>query len=64
MKQDVSTMTVQQIERELKDFEWEYIALADKAQTDEYYAHGSKLLDIRKEALGKELRARLEKVQA
>jgi hypothetical protein len=25
MKQDISTMTIQQIERELKDFAWEYI---------------------------------------
>lgn len=43
MRKNISTMSIQEIERELENFAWEYVALADKAQTDEYY--GNSILD-------------------
>lgn len=55
----VSEMSDQQIEHELKDFEWEYIALADWARTDDQYNGGVVYLDERKLSLEleQELRA-------
>ena len=56
----VSEMSDQQIAHELKDFEWEYIALADWARTDDQYNGGVVYLDERKLSLNleQELRAR------
>lgn len=56
----VSEMSDQQIARELEDFEWEYIALADWARTDDQYNGGVVYLDERKLSLNleQELRAR------
>jgi len=56
---NVSEMSDQQIEYELKDFEWEYIALADWARSDAQYLAGEVYLNERKESLlrEKELRA-------
>lgn len=54
----IETMSVQDIERELDKFAWEYIALADLAQTDAYYAEGEKALDARKVELTEELNRR------
>lgn len=55
MKKDVAKMSLDEVEREWRDFGWEYIALSDRAQTDEYYAEHAAKLDERK----KELLARL-----
>ena len=56
---NVSEMSDQQIAYELKDFEWEYIALADWARSDAQYLAGEVYLNERKESLlrEKELRA-------
>lgn len=55
----VSEMSDQEIAHELKDFEWEYIALADWARTDDQYNGGVVYLDERKLSLEleQELRA-------
>jgi hypothetical protein len=44
-------MTTSQIERELKNFAWEYIAASDKAQTDAEYDRLSTELDLRNSEL-------------
>lgn len=54
----IGTMTTDQIKRELKSFAWEYIALADKAQTQNEYVRGALALDMRNEWLKDELRRR------
>lgn len=56
---NVSEMSDQQIAYELKDFEWEYVALADWARSDAQYLAGEVYLNERKESLlrEKELRA-------
>lgn len=56
----VSEMSDQQIARELENFEWEYIALADWARSDAQYLAGEVYLNERKQdlVLQQELRAR------
>jgi hypothetical protein len=52
---NVKSMTKQEIERELKDFEWEYVALSDRSRTDQDYNEGRVVLDERKKVLTEEL---------
>lgn len=59
----VSEMSNQEIAHELKDFEWEYIALADWARSDEQYHAGVVYLDERKEALEREQELRAQSSQ-
>ena len=58
MKRNVTQMSTQEIKRELNNFEWEYIALSDRVQTDEAYADGAAALDQRKTELSAELEKR------
>lgn len=47
MKPNPDTMTLEQIERELDDFDWNYVAAADIAQNDDHYTRLVKALDER-----------------
>ena len=59
-RKSVYEMSDQEIERELKDFAWEYVALADWARSDEQYDAGKVYLEERELDLHlqQELRAR------
>jgi len=58
MKQSPSEMSISEIERELENFAWEYVAVSDKAQTDDEYSRFSSALDDRKAALESEITKR------
>ena len=55
-----SEMSDQQIKYELKDFSWEYVALADWARSDAQYQAGEVYLNERKLALELELELRIK----
>lgn len=48
-------MTLQEIERELENYSWEYVVLADMAQDDDWYNEGRALLEQREKALNDQL---------
>ena len=58
MKQSPSEMSISEIERELENFAWEYVAVSDKAQTDAEYSRLASTLDERKAALESEITKR------
>jgi hypothetical protein len=58
MRENPATMSTNSIERELANFDWEYISASDKAQTDAEYQRLSDKLDDRKQALVTELQTR------
>lgn len=60
MKFNPENISSAEIKRELADFAWEYIAAADKAQTDEQYEDLTNALDSRLSALKAELTKRGE----
>lgn len=53
-----SEMSTTEIEHELRNYEWEYVALADWARSDEQYSAGEVYLNERQTALVRELEIR------
>lgn len=57
-------MRTDEIERELENFEWEFIALSDRAASDEDYKDGEIYLQAREKELTAELAERRTKLAA